>query len=138
MIPAKTLLMVAMVGACLTFGAACNKQQDAETPAEVEPKRPPTPSGTMGLRGEYSRSGDTGMFRDCATGERWRVAHEGNDDVLDRAYVASGVPLGTPLVVTVEGGIDYRPSPDGSKELMFIVARFVQVGPGNTCSSETQ
>ena len=129
----RMVSMAALVGACLMLGAGCNKQQDTETPVEDKPKRPPTPSGTMELRGEYSRIGETGVFRDCTTGEQWPVADEGNDDVLDRAYVASGVPLGAPLVVTVEGGIDYRPSPAGRKQLMLIVARFVQVGPGDRC-----
>ena len=137
MTPWKILSIAALVGACLVLGASCNKQQDAETPAEVKPKRPPTPSGTMALRGEYSRSGATATFRDCTTGEQWPVANEGNNDLLDRAYLSSGVPLGAPLVVTLEGGIDYRPSPGGGeKQMMLIVARFVRVGPGASCAEK--
>jgi copper homeostasis protein (lipoprotein) len=118
------------------LGAACNKHQETETAVEAKPKRPPTPSGTMELRGEYSRSGDIGVFRDCTTGQQWPVADEGNNHLLDRAYLASGVPLGAPLVVTVEGGIDHRPSPGGGRQMTLIVARFVQVGPGATCSEK--
>lgn len=88
----------------------------------------------MSLRGEYQRSGSRGTFRDCTTGEQWLVAHEGNDGMLDRAYLASKVPFGSPLVVTVEGGIDLRPRPGGEgDEMVLIVARFVRVGPGEAC-----
>ena len=73
------------------------------------------------------------LLRDCSTGEQWPVAHEGDKKALEEAYLASGAEPG-PLVVTVEGGIDYRPRPDGKgREMMLIVARFVQIGPGETC-----
>jgi hypothetical protein len=74
------------------------------------------------------------MFRDCTTGEQWPVADEGNNHLLDEAYLASGTPMGQPLVVTVEGGIDDRPVPNGrGKTMTLIVARFVKVGPGSVC-----
>jgi hypothetical protein len=88
----------------------------------------------MSLHGTYSQSGAIGVFRDCTTGEEWTVAHEGDNGALEHAYGESGVPGGSPLVVTVEGGIDYRARQDGSgREIMLIVARFVRLGPGETC-----
>lgn len=134
-----TLIIAMFVGTALALVAsACHKQAETETAADEPPRRPPAPSGTMSLRGEYWRSGPMGMFRDCTTGEQWPVADEGNNQLLDEAYLASGVPLGQPLVVTVEGGIDYRPSPSGNdKQMTLIVARFVKVGPGTVCTRAT-
>ena len=87
----------------------------------------------MSLRGSYVKTATSGVFRDCATGGQWPVAQEGENAALEEAYAASGAAP-QPLVVTVEGGIDYRPRSDGNgKEMMFIVARFVRVGPGDTC-----
>ena len=111
----------------------CKKGKDAETPADAKPSRPPSPSGTMSLRGEYAQAGDLRTFRDCMTGERWPVANEGDNRALEEAYLASGAQPG-PLVVTVEGGIDYRPRADGTgREMMLIVARFVRTDPAKTC-----
>ena len=130
--PTKILLLSALA---LTLGlAACKKGKDADTAADAKPTRPPSPSGTMSLRGNYSHVGTIGTFQDCTTGERWRVSHEGDNGALEEAYLESKVPLGSPLLVTVEGGIDLRPSPTGQgQETMLIVARFVRTWPGELC-----
>lgn len=128
----KNLLLVVMCG--LLGVMACKKGKDTESAEDARPTRPASPSGTMSLHGTYSQTGAVGTFRDCTTGEQWTVAHEGDNRALEDAYVESGVPLGSPLVVTLEGGIDYRPRLDGSgREIMLIVARFVQRGPGDVC-----
>lgn len=127
----RTFLLVAM---CAALGmTACKKGKDTETAADNKPARPASPSGTMSLHGTYTQAGGVGVFRDCTTGEEWPVAHEGENQALEEAYLVSGVQPG-PLVVTVEGGIDYRPRPDGQgKQMMLIVARFVRLGPGDAC-----
>jgi uncharacterized lipoprotein NlpE involved in copper resistance len=127
--------LFSMIAICGLFAlAACKQGKEAETAADQTPKRPASPSGTMSLHGSYSQRGEVGSFRDCTTGEQWTVAHEGDIAALEAAYLSSGVPSGSPLVVTVEGGIDYRPRPDGSgREIMLIIARFVRLGPGEAC-----
>jgi len=128
----KISLIVAICGPIAM--SACKNGKETETAVTETPKRPASPSGTMSLHGSYSQLGDIGIFRDCTTGEQWNVAHEGDNAALEEAYVSSGVPTGAPLVVTVEGGIDYRPRFDGSgEEIMLIVARFVRLGPGEHC-----
>lgn len=130
--PMKLFLLVAMFG--VVGVAACKKGKDTETPVDTRPSRPPSPSGTMSLHGTYWYVGETGTFRDCTTDGQWTVANEGDNGALEQAYLESGVDPGTPIVVTVEGGIDYRPRADGSgREIMLIVARFVQLGPGKAC-----
>lgn len=127
----KTMLLFVMCAALAL--TACKKGKDTETAADTKPTRPATPSGTMSLHGTYSQSGSFGVFRDCSTGEEWPVAHEGEREALESAYLASGVQPG-PLVVTVEGGLDYRSRPDvAGKKMMLIVARFVRIGPTDTC-----
>lgn len=114
--------------------AACKSGKDTQTAAEVEPERPASPSGTMSLQGYYSLVGSVGTFEVCGTGQRWRVAREGDIAALEQAYRESSVPPGSGLLVDVEGGIDWRPTPDGTgKEMMLIVARLVGSSSGKTC-----
>lgn len=130
--PLKLFLLVTICG--VIGVTACKKGKDAETAADEGPHRPASPSGTMSLHGTYSQSGDIGIFRDCTTGEQWTVAHEGDNAALEQAYLEARGRSGLPLVVTVEGGIDYRSRLEGSgREIMLIVARFVQLGPGEDC-----
>ena len=132
----RLFVLVAICG-CVSL-AACKKGKDTETAVDEPPSRPASPSGTMSLHGTYSQAGAIGTFRDCTTGEQWVVAHEGDNVALEQAYAASGNPPGTGLVVTVEGGIDYRTGIDGSgREIMLIGARFVHVGPGTSCPEES-
>lgn len=131
----KTTKTLLLIGLALTLVlGACKKGKDTEDAADVKPTRPASPSGTMSLRGNYTHAGTIGSFRDCSTGEQWRVSHEGDDAALEKAYLESKVPLGSPLLVTVEGGIDLRQSPDArGQETMLIVARFVKTWPGEGC-----
>jgi len=132
----KRMTEIALLTAlALVLGlAACKKGKDVETAVDAKPTRPLSPSGTMSLMGNYSHVGTIGTFQDCTTGERWRVAHEGDNGALERAYLESKVSLGSPLLVTVEGGIDLRPSLDGpGEETMLIVARFVETRPDEGC-----
>lgn len=131
----RPTMIVLLPALALVFGvAACKKNKDVETAVDAKPARPLSPSGTMSLMGTYSHVGAIGTFQDCTTGERWRVAHEGDNGALERAYLESKVSLGSPLLVTVEGGIDLRPRLDGpGEETMLIVARFVETRPDEGC-----
>lgn len=127
------LLFLAGVAAVVGL-TACKEGKDTETPVETRPSRPASPSGTMSLHGTYAYADGRGTFRDCEYGGQWPVANEGDNRALEQAYAESGVASGSPLLVTVEGGIDYRPRPDGQgREMMLIVARFVRLGPGEVC-----
>jgi heat shock protein HslJ len=90
----------------------------------------------MSLQGMYSYMADAGVFVDCATREQWPVAHEGDNAALERAYGDAEIAPGTPLLVTVEGGLDLRPKVDRrGKETTLIVQRFVRTWPRETCGS---
>ena len=96
---------------CLRY-AACKKGKDSDTAAD-EKREPPPPSGTMSLQGMYSYMADAGSFVDCATREQWPVAHEGDNATLGARLRASQDRAGSPVLVTVEGGLDSRPKVDG-------------------------
>ena len=132
----KTSLTL-LVALSLSVGlGACKKAKDTETAAEPKPTRPPSPSGTMSLRGYYTHVGTVGTFQDCTTRQQWKVSQEGDNVALEEAYLGSGVPLGSALLVTVEGGIDVRPTEDGGNETMLIVARYVESAPGGLCPGD--
>ncbi len=125
------LLILGLLLALLTL-SACKKGKDSDTAAEKRP--PPPPSGTMSLQGMYSYMADAAVFEDCATRERWPVAHEGDNAALERAYGEAKIAPGSPLLVTVEGGLDMRPKVDRrGKETTLIVQRFVRTWPRETC-----
>ena len=68
----RAIKTIAFITVCAALAIpACKKGKDTETAADTEPKRPPTPSGTMSLRGTYTQAGAYGTFRDCTTGSEW-------------------------------------------------------------------
>ena len=116
--------------------SACKKGKDSDNAAD---KLQPPPSGTMSLQGMYSYMADAGVFMDCATREQWPVAPEGDNAALERAYGEAEIAPGSPLLVTVEGGLDMRPKVDRrGKETTLIVQRFVRTWPRETCGSMGQ
>jgi copper homeostasis protein (lipoprotein) len=126
------LLALGVLAGLLTV-SACKKGKDTDN-AEDEKREPPPPSGTMSLQGMYSYMADAGTFVDCATHERWPVAHEGDNATLERAYEKAKIAPGSPLLVTVEGGLDLRPKVDGrGSETTLIIQRFVRTWPRETC-----
>jgi heat shock protein HslJ len=113
---------------------ACKKGKDSAKPNEVRKAAPP--SGTMEFEGMYRYMADAGIFLDCATREEWPVAHEGDNAALESAYAQAKIAPGSPLMVTIEGGLDLRPKFDGpGKENTLIVGRFVRTWPRETCGS---
>ncbi len=130
-----TQLLALGVLAGLLALSGCKKGKDSSTAAD-EKREPPPPSGTMSLQGTYSYMADAGFFVDCATQEQWPVATEGDNATLERAYRKAKIAPGTPLLVTVEGGLDSRPRVDGrGTETTLIIQRFVRTWPRETCGS---
>ena len=127
------VFVLSLLGAALAM-SACKKGKDTVNPAEK--REPPPPSGTMSLQGMYSYMADAGMFEDCATRQRWPVAQEGDNAALQQAYSEAKIASGSPLLVTLEGGLDSRPRVDRrGKETTLIVQRFVRTWPRETCGS---
>jgi copper homeostasis protein (lipoprotein) len=125
------LILGAVAGALTLSG--CKKGKESSTAAD-QGREPPPASGTMTLRGMYTYMVDAGIFVDCATGEQWPVATEGDNAALERAYGQARTAPGAPLLVTVEGRLESRPKVDArGKQTMLIVDRFVRTWPGKRC-----
>ena len=132
---------LAMAALAVVLVAACKKGQTREqsTTVAAEKSDPPLPSGTLSLQGMYTYMADARAFVDCATGERWPVATEGDEATLERAYLQSKVTPPEPLLVTVEGRLESRPEVDGrGSETNLIVERFVRTWPRETCGSTAE
>ena len=128
-----TQLLALSVLAGLLALSGCKKGKDTDNAAD-EKREPPPPSGTMSLQGMYSYMADAGTFVDCATREQWPVAHEGDNATLVREYRKAKIAPGSPLLVTIEGGLDSRRKVDGrGQETTLIVQRFVRTWPRETC-----
>ncbi len=96
------------------------------------------PASVATIDGMYSYMAEAGVFEDCATGQRWPVAAEGENAELERAYLSSRAEPGSPLLVTVDGRVEPRRKIDGmGKENVLVVERFLLTRPGETCGRMT-
>jgi heat shock protein HslJ len=129
----QLLALTTLVGTLGLVG--CRNSKDTSNAAD-EKHGPPPPSGTMSFKGMYTYMADAGIFLDCASRQQWPVAQEGDNASLERAYGNARIAPGSPLLVTVEGGLDFRPKVDGpGKETKLIIQRFVRTWPRETCGS---
>ncbi len=136
---AGTVLLVVAVTACASVPE--RPDQTSSINARLG-GRPTTPEDLMAvegqaMRGEFSYMADAGSFRDCESGERYPVAHEGDNAALERAYLTAVSEPGAPLVVTLRGHPAKRDAIDrnGTEEFL-IVDEFESVQPGPDCRGE--
>jgi heat shock protein HslJ/pimeloyl-ACP methyl ester carboxylesterase len=88
--------------------------------------------------GMFAYMADAGSFTDCITGKRLPVAHEGDNAMLERAYLAATAAPPDPVLVTIRGFVSQRPAMDGDGIRDFvIVERFVNAWPHEVCESST-
>lgn len=85
------------------------------------------------LRGKYARLEQGGVFRECVTGRRLRVAPEGEAAALDSAYLAVRKQYGEDLLASLEGRLVRRSGPDGGERDYLVVERFGHFWPREVC-----
>jgi heat shock protein HslJ len=83
--------------------------------------------------GLYAYMADAASFTRCSTGVRYPVAMEGDHAALERAYLAARHEAGAPVLVTVQGRYETRPSMEGQPREHLIVDRFDAIWPEETC-----
>lgn len=111
--------------------AAC-----APRPAATPSDDPTTIDRPVDLRGMFTYLADAASFEDCATGERYPVAMEGDYLSLERAYVATRRFAAEPLLVQVRGTLSPRPGMEGDRTLThLVVTEYVTAYPGETCGN---
>lgn len=115
--------------------AGCKNEKGTSTAADTSTEGT-SPSSTLALEGMFSYMADAGVFEDCATGVRWRVATEGDNAALESAYSRARDEPGEALLVTVDARLELREKIDRTgKEEVLIVERFDRVWPRETCGS---
>lgn len=91
---------------------------------------------TTVMRGLYSYMAGVGLFKDCASDTRYRVAMEGDNAALEQAYTSAEHGVAEPLVVKFEGHVSSRPAMEhGRMDHLVIVERFLAVTPDRSCSA---
>jgi heat shock protein HslJ/uncharacterized lipoprotein YbaY len=91
--------------------------------------------GAARWRGEFLYMADAANFTDCASGQRWPVAKEGDYLATERAYVEQRSAPGAPLVVTFDGRLGMRPPMEGPDREHIVIDRFAAFEAGSSCGS---
>jgi copper homeostasis protein (lipoprotein) len=86
------------------------------------------------MSGMFQYMADAATFTDCASGQRWPVAMQGDYKTLEEAYLKMRREPGEQLLVTVAGQVAMRPNADSGKPTRtLIVQRYIGIWPGETC-----
>lgn len=93
----------------------------------------PTDLEGVFLLGMMTYFADAATFAECLTGRVYPIATEGDYLALERAYLRARAEPGAPLRVHVEGGLAQRPAMEGPDRMHLVVARFINVEPGESC-----
>ena len=95
---------------------------------QFEPMEP-----RLTMRGMYRREGDTGVFTECLTQQRWIVAPTRARTALERDYDKARREPDDELLVSLEGEVRPAPKAEGKVPSTLVVQRFIGVWPGETC-----
>lgn len=112
----------------------------AATHAAPEPLRPTASTGRW--QGVYSYQADSGRFQECTSGQTVPVLMEGDNALLENAYMATRNGPTSAMLATVDGRVVERPSADpvmaqqGKKELALRVERFVSLSSAASCAGD--
>lgn len=114
----------------------------AQTQAPAAPVGLQASSETGHWLGVYSYQADSGRFLECKTGQTVPVLMEGDNALLENAYMVSRSGPNTAMLATVDGRIVERPVADpvlaqqGKKELALRVERFVSLSSATSCAGD--
>lgn len=86
-------------------------------------------------RGDFLYLADAATFTDCASGMRWPVAMAEGYLAAERDYVQSRSEPGAPLLVNLDGRLEWRPAMEGEPREHLVIERFAGSQPGATCDS---
>jgi len=141
---AGVVLAVASLAGCSTVSQKWSQWRGtgstsaaAQQPGVLQPS---TETGRW--QGVYSYEADSGRFLDCKTGQTVPVLMEGDNALLENAYMASRNGPNTAMLASVDGRIVERPSADpvmaqqGKKELALRVERFVSLSSATSCAGD--
>jgi copper homeostasis protein (lipoprotein) len=86
------------------------------------------------LQGLFVYMADAGLFTECLTKQRWPVATESANPLLERAYLEARPSPGAEVLVEIEGRVSMRPPMEGGglRETL-VVDRVIGAWPNRTC-----
>ncbi|ODN67083.1 Lipoprotein NlpE precursor [Methylophaga muralis] len=88
----------------------------------------------MQFNGKYSYMADSGIFKECLTGQRWFVAHEADNAALESLYMEYVDEVNQPILVELTGYMEPRANSDtGEMQPTLIVTQARDIWPGETC-----
>ena len=88
------------------------------------------------VRGVFSYMADAGLFTECLTGQRWPVAHEGDNAALEREYAKVRAAPGDPVLVSLEARLATRPAMEGAgRQPTLVPERVIGAFAGGRCDS---
>lgn len=134
-----TLLLALLAAACgpgappgAGDGAPGGAAAEAATAAEAAPSVP-ADGEVEARRGLMTYMADAPTFTDCATGDFFPIAMEGDYLALEHAYLSQRPGPGEPLLVSVAGSFAYRSGMEGDDRVHLVVHRYEDVHPGQGC-----
>lgn len=135
--PAPTAALVALL-----VGAACGPAQapDADPDAEATQAAQaaaPAPGEPEPMVGMMTYVADAATFTECATGDFFPIAMEGDYMALEHAYLSGRSGPGEPLLVSLTGSLAYRSGMEGDDRVHLVVDWFEGVHPGAGCGDAT-
>lgn len=122
--------------ALLLLSAAVLLAGCAAFPSNAPSTDPSSLERPVDLHGMFTYLADAALFEDCASGERYPVAMEGDYLALEGAYLAARRFAGEPLLAEVRGTLSPRPGLEGDRVLThLVVTEYVDIYPGETCGN---
>ncbi|NVK22910.1 MAG: hypothetical protein HWD86_10355 [Kangiellaceae bacterium] len=86
------------------------------------------------MKGLYQYMADAPLFTDCATGQRYPVALEGDNIALEQAYLALITQPGQKMLVELEGEYDERAAMEGDDVYHLIPTKFIGIIHKDSCN----
>jgi copper homeostasis protein (lipoprotein) len=116
------------------LGSAGKKSASPGSNTLALTNRAPPLEPRLEMRGMFMYMADAGRFTECASGESWPVATEGDNATLESAYARKRRRDGEEMLVKVVGRVTMRPRMEGSgRERAIVVERFLDIRPGERC-----
>ena len=97
----------------------------------------PAPGAPEPLVGMMTYMADAATFTDCATGDFFPIAMEGDYLALEHAYLSGRSGPAEPLLVSLNGSFAYRSGMEGDDRVHLVVDRFEGVHPSAGCGDAT-
>jgi len=122
-------------GATLHLSSLNGRKDLLQDPVELQRRATLDPfADGVPLTGLFRYMADAALFTECFTGTSFAVAQENDYRALEHAYLAARPEPGGPLLVSLKGHLDERPSMEGGRpQTVLVVDRFATISDRSRC-----